>query len=30
MVVLGGMGEGDESIRQANLAKAYQLGKEFC
>ena len=30
MVVLAGMGEGDESIRQKNLAQAYQLGKEFC
>ena len=26
MVVLGG----GESIRQKNLARAYQLGKEFC
>ncbi len=30
MVVLGGMGEVEESIRQENLVKAYQLGKEFC
>ena len=30
MVVLAGTGEGEESIRQENLAKAYQLGKEFC
>ncbi|MCG8625029.1 MAG: flavodoxin family protein, partial [Proteobacteria bacterium] len=29
MVLLGGMAEGGESIRQENLAKAYQLGKEF-
>jgi len=30
MVVLGGMGEGEESIRQENLARAYHLGKKFC
>lgn len=30
MVVLGGMTEGGESIRQKNLARAYRLGKEFC
>ena len=30
MVVLGGMAEGGESIRQENLARAYQVGKEFC
>lgn len=30
MVVLGGMTEGGESIRQENLEQAYQLGKEFC
>ncbi len=30
MVVLGGMAEGGESVRQKNFAQAYQLGKEFC
>ena len=30
MVVLGDMAEGGESVRQKNLARAYQLGKEFC
>ena len=30
MVVLAGTGEGEESIRQKNLAQAYQLGKGFC
>ena len=30
MVVLGGMAEGGESVRRKNLARAYQLGKEFC
>ena len=30
MVVLAGMGEGDESIRHRNLSRAYQLGKKFC
>ena len=30
MVVLGGMAEGGESVRQKNLARAYQLGKAFC
>ena len=29
MVVLGGMGEGGERIKQRNLARAYQLGKRF-
>ena len=29
MVVLAGMAEGGESIRQKNLARAYQLGEEF-
>ena len=29
MVVLGGMAEGEESMRLKNLARAYQLGKNF-
>ena len=30
MAVLRDMAEGGESVRQRNLVRAYQLGKEFC
>ena len=30
MVVLGDMAEGGECVRQKNLTRAYQVGKEFC